>query len=256
MIYLKPVNGRVTTHDSKDQIEFDTRIHEIIIVTMWSSSVDCTKMQWRPDIMHHLQISEWRNTMKSIRINRNCTQLVEITECHTVHQIGYTEYLEYDQNCGRWWVEDGIWTELWCLSVGSYAFRTNHHTRIVSIILQWCTPTISGYFLQRIPPRHSPMQLYPGRTPKTHQRSNDCTKEAGLHLNVEKCEFHQWEAMYLGQIVEVHGIRMDPGKVAAVREVDAPTKLMEVQVFSEFANFYRRFMRKYSRVVHPVTKLS
>jgi hypothetical protein len=43
-------------------------------------------------------------------------------------------------------------------------------------------------------------------------------KEAGLYLKVEKCKFHQQEVEYLGPIVGLNGIRMDPEKVKAVKE--------------------------------------
>jgi hypothetical protein len=63
-------------------------------------------------------------------------------------------------------------------------------------------------------------------------------KEAGLYLKAEKCEFHQQEDNYLGLIVGVNGIRMDPEKVVAVKEWEAPGQLKEVQAFLGFANFY------------------
>ena len=81
-------------------------------------------------------------------------------------------------------------------------------------------------------------------------------KEAGLYQKAEKCEFHQQEVKYLGLIVGVNGIRMDPEKVTAVKEWEAPSKLKEVQAFLGFANFYRRFIRNYSRVVQSLTKLT
>jgi hypothetical protein len=63
-------------------------------------------------------------------------------------------------------------------------------------------------------------------------------KEAGLYLKVEKCEFHKAEVKYLRLIVGVNGIRMDPEKVQAVENWEAPEKLKEVQAFLGFANFY------------------
>jgi hypothetical protein len=47
---------------------------------------------------------------------------------------------------------------------------------------------------------------------------------------------------------------MDPEKVMAVKEWQAPGKLKEVQAFLEFANFYLRFIRNYGRVVQLLTK--
>jgi hypothetical protein len=80
-------------------------------------------------------------------------------------------------------------------------------------------------------------------------------REAGLYLKAEKCEFHQQEVKFLGLMVGVNGIKMDLAKVTAVMEWDAPEKLKEVQAFLGFANYYRRFISNYSRVVQPLTKL-
>jgi hypothetical protein len=56
-------------------------------------------------------------------------------------------------------------------------------------------------------------------------------KEAGLYLKAEQCEFHQQEVKYLGLIVGVKGIRMNPEKVSAVKEWEAPGKLKQVYTF-------------------------
>jgi hypothetical protein len=41
-----------------------------------------------------------------------------------------------------------------------------------------------------------------------------------------------------------------------VKEWEAPSKLKEVQVYLGFANFYRRFIRNYNKVVQLLTKLT
>jgi hypothetical protein len=81
-------------------------------------------------------------------------------------------------------------------------------------------------------------------------------KEAGLYLKPEKCEFHKEEVKYLGLIVGINGIRMDSAKVEAFENWEAPEKLKEVLAFLGFANFYQRFIRNYSRIVQPLTKLT
>ena len=43
-------------------------------------------------------------------------------------------------------------------------------------------------------------------------------EEAGLYFKSEKCEFHVQEVKYLGLIITMQGIQMDPAKVAAVRD--------------------------------------
>jgi hypothetical protein len=54
---------------------------------------------------------------------------------------------------------------------------------------------------------------------KKHVRSVlESLRKAGLQLDIEKCEFHQTEVTYLGLIRPTSGIRMDPAKVAVLRE--------------------------------------
>src|ERR1700687_1212068 len=59
-------------------------------------------------------------------------------------------------------------------------------------------------------------------------------KEAGLYLKAEQCEFHTEEVKYLGLIVGINGIRMDPEKVQSVENWTAPEKFKEVQAFLGF----------------------
>ena len=81
-------------------------------------------------------------------------------------------------------------------------------------------------------------------------------KEAGLYLKAENWKFHKEEVKYLGLIVGVNGIRIDPEKVQAVQDWKEPGKLKGVKLFLGFANFYQKFICNYSRVVQLLTKLT
>ena len=81
-------------------------------------------------------------------------------------------------------------------------------------------------------------------------------RESGLHLKPEKCEFFRKEVKYLGLIIGRDGIKMDPEKVKTVRDWPTPEKLVDVQSFLGFANFYRRFIKGYSEIVRPLTALT
>jgi hypothetical protein len=81
-------------------------------------------------------------------------------------------------------------------------------------------------------------------------------QDAGLQLDIDKCEFEVQSTKYLGFILEAgKGVRMDPEKVKAVIEWEAPRSIKGVQSFIGFANFYRRFIDKFSDIVRPITNL-
>ena len=81
-------------------------------------------------------------------------------------------------------------------------------------------------------------------------------REAGLQVDIKKCEFHVEEVLYLGIIIGKHGIKMDPAKVAAIREWTRPQTVKDVQLFLGFANFYRRFIKGFSEVAKPLLALT
>jgi hypothetical protein len=80
-------------------------------------------------------------------------------------------------------------------------------------------------------------------------------QDAGLYLKPEKCEFHTTETEFLGFIISHNGISMDPRKVQTIQDWETPENVHDVQVFLGFANFYRRFIKGYSRVCRPLFKL-
>lgn len=49
---------------------------------------------------------------------------------------------------------------------------------------------------------------------------------------------------------------MDPKKVDSILSWPIPKNLREVQLFLGFANFYRRFIRDYAKLVEPLTRLT
>jgi len=80
--------------------------------------------------------------------------------------------------------------------------------------------------------------------------------EAGLHLDINKCEFHATEVKYLGLIISDKGIKMDPEKITAVQQWETPESVKDIQSFLGFANFYRRFIAGFSELAAPLTALT
>lgn len=81
-------------------------------------------------------------------------------------------------------------------------------------------------------------------------------REAGLYAKAQKCEFLVSETKFLGIIVGKNGIRMDPEKVKTITNWGTPSCLTDVQAFIGFANFYRRFIRNFSKIISPMVSLT
>ncbi len=79
---------------------------------------------------------------------------------------------------------------------------------------------------------------------------------AGLQLDIDKCEFHKTEVKYLGLIITTEGIKMDPEKVSAILDWEAPKNVKDVRGFIGFANFYRRFIDEFSVIISPLVRLT
>lgn len=84
----------------------------------------------------------------------------------------------------------------------------------------------------------------------------DRLRKAGLQADIKKCEFHVTETKYLGFIIGTDGIRTDPDKVSAITQWSEPRTVRGVQSFLGFCNFYRRFIRDYSRIARPLVRLT
>ena len=80
-------------------------------------------------------------------------------------------------------------------------------------------------------------------------------REHKLYVKPEKCEFAREQITFLGHKISEGQIRMDERKVQAVIDWPAPTKVTELRSFLGLANYYRRFIKGYSKIVSPLTDL-
>lgn len=78
-------------------------------------------------------------------------------------------------------------------------------------------------------------------------------QDANLLVDPDKSKFHQHEVEFLGHIIRPGEIAMEPAKVQAVREWKEPESVKETQGFLGFANYYRRFIKDFSKIAAPMT---
>ncbi|XP_044717344.1 integrase core domain-containing protein [Hirsutella rhossiliensis] len=83
------------------------------------------------------------------------------------------------------------------------------------------------------------------------------SSDAGLQIDIDKCDFEAKSVKYLGFIVEAgKGIRVDPEKVQAIQQWQRPRSVKGVRSFLGFANYYRQFIPRFSNIAAPLTALT
>ena len=61
--------------------------------------------------------------------------------------------------------------------------------------------------------------------------------------------------LYLRLIISIEGIRIDPIKVAVVKNWETPKNIRDMRAFISFINFYKRFIVSFSNIITTLTHL-
>ncbi|GJX48800.1 reverse transcriptase domain-containing protein [Tanacetum coccineum] len=80
-------------------------------------------------------------------------------------------------------------------------------------------------------------------------------KDAHLVLNWEKCHFMVKEGIVLGHKVPEAGFEVDEAKIDVISKLSPPTNIKGIRSFLGHAGFYRRFIKDFSKIARPLTKL-
>lgn len=79
--------------------------------------------------------------------------------------------------------------------------------------------------------------------------------EAGLTVNLAKCEFGQATVVYLGKIVGGGQVRPVQAKVECIEAFPVPTNRTELCRYLAMVGYYRGFCKHFSAVASPLTDL-
>ena len=80
-------------------------------------------------------------------------------------------------------------------------------------------------------------------------------RENQLFAKLSKCDFWIKEVSFLGHIVSVEGIRVDPVKIEAIVNWKPPRNVTEIRSFLGLAGYYRRFVQGFSVIASSLTRL-
>ena len=77
-----------------------------------------------------------------------------------------------------------------------------------------------------------------------------------LYAKFNKCEFWLIEVKLLGHIMSTSSVSVDPEKVEAVMSWERPKLVFEIRNFLGLAGYYKRFIKDFSRLAVPMTRLT
>ena len=80
-------------------------------------------------------------------------------------------------------------------------------------------------------------------------------EDNGVTLNFEKCEFAKSSITYLGHVISADGIRADPSKVRAIKQMQKPKDVGDIRRFHGMANQLGKFIPNLSTVTQPLRDL-
>eukprot|EP00253_Pinus_taeda_P002663 PITA_02663 len=80
-------------------------------------------------------------------------------------------------------------------------------------------------------------------------------EEKQLYAKRSKSFFGVQEVEYLGHIVSHEGVKVDPGKIKAIKEWKIPTSIKHLREFLRLTGYYCKFVKNYWRIATPRTTL-
>ncbi|UYV79801.1 hypothetical protein LAZ67_18000696, partial [Cordylochernes scorpioides] len=92
--------------------------------------------------------------------------------------------------------------------------------------------------------------------PQSIQKTAFVTTMYNMKLKLSKCIFGRTEVKYLGHIISHNQLKPDPGKVKSIQDFPRPDTVKKVRQFMGLANYYRKFVKDFSKISFPLVRLT
>ncbi|GJV50260.1 putative nucleotidyltransferase, ribonuclease H, partial [Tanacetum coccineum] len=132
---------------------------------------------------------------------------------------------------------------------------TNTPTVFMDLMNRVCRPYLDKFVIVFI----DDILIYSRSKAEHEQHLNtilSLLKDHELYAKFSKCEFWLREVQFLGHVVNAKGIHVDPAKIKAIKKWEAPRTPIEIRQFLGLAGYYRRFIKDFSKIGKPLTKLT
>ena len=82
-------------------------------------------------------------------------------------------------------------------------------------------------------------------------------REHGVKLKPRKCKLFKKEVVFLGRVVSEEGYKLDPSSIKPVLSLkeSSPKTVNEVRKLMGFLNYYRRYIKNFSKIAKPIYDL-
>ncbi len=157
--------------------------------------------------------------------------------------------------------EENEWKTVFCTWLKHYEYLIMFFNLInASITFQTFVNNILRRYLNQFVILYLNDILVYSKTKKEHvqhvKKILQTLKKVDLRIKSEKSEFHVQSVQFLKFIVMFQSLRMNLKKIKVVTTWLMSKSKIEVQFFLEFANFYRRFIKRYFRIILSLMNLT
>ncbi|GJR00355.1 putative reverse transcriptase domain-containing protein [Tanacetum coccineum] len=81
-------------------------------------------------------------------------------------------------------------------------------------------------------------------------------KKEELYAKFSKCDFWLSRVQFLGHVIDSERIHVDPAKIESIKDWASLKTPTEIRQFLGIAGYYRRFIKGFSKIAKPMTKLT